>query len=177
MESLGRNCSAGSLRRHLAEVSRLNRHELAKLAGLAPLKHDSANYRGLAHIAHGRAPLRKALYCAVLVAVRRIDDRASFINASAPMANSPRSPSSPPPENFSSFLTLSSKILPKQFPETRQLLQEEVIIGTWHVWSWQMPRRLPRGSLLRFPQAICQSIDHFRPHPRGEDELIVEPVP
>jgi transposase len=63
---------------HLAEVGQLNRRELAKLAGLAPLKHESGDYRGQAHIAHGRAPLRKALYCAALVAVRWNDDLRVF---------------------------------------------------------------------------------------------------
>lgn len=55
---------------YLAEIGRLNRRQAAKLAGLAPLNHDSGQHRGSAHIAHGRAPLRKALYCAALVAVR-----------------------------------------------------------------------------------------------------------
>jgi transposase len=63
---------------HLAELGQLNRREAAKLAGLAPLNHDSGTYRGHAHIAHGRAPLRKALYCAALVAARWNDDLRTF---------------------------------------------------------------------------------------------------
>lgn len=63
---------------HLAELGQLNRREAAKLAGLAPLNHDSGDYRGQAHIAHGRAPLRKALYCAALVAARWNDDLCTF---------------------------------------------------------------------------------------------------
>lgn len=63
---------------YLVELGRLNRRQAAKLAGLAPLNHDSGNYRGHAHIAHGRAPLRKALYCAALVATRWHEDLRAF---------------------------------------------------------------------------------------------------
>jgi transposase len=55
---------------HLPELGRLDRRQAAKLAGLAPLLHDSGAYRGQAHIAHGRARLRRALYCAAVVAAR-----------------------------------------------------------------------------------------------------------
>ncbi|MEO6003128.1 MAG: transposase, partial [Opitutus sp.] len=44
--------------------------EIAKLAGLAPLPDDSAQRRGERHIAHGRAPVRRALYQAALVAAQ-----------------------------------------------------------------------------------------------------------
>lgn len=63
---------------YLAELGQLNRRQAAKLAGLAPLNHDSGKYRGQAHIAHGRAPLRKALYCAALVAARWHEDLRIF---------------------------------------------------------------------------------------------------
>lgn len=63
---------------YLAELGQLNRRQAAKLAGLAPLNHDSGAYRGQAHIAHGRAPLRKALYCAALVAARWNEDLRVF---------------------------------------------------------------------------------------------------
>jgi len=63
---------------YLSEIGRLNRRQAAKLAGLAPLNHDSGQHRGTAHIAHGRAPLRKALYCAALVAVRWHDELRVF---------------------------------------------------------------------------------------------------
>lgn len=63
---------------YLSEIGRLNRRQAAKLAGLAPLNHDSGQHRGQAHIAHGRAPLRKALYCAALVAVRWHDELRVF---------------------------------------------------------------------------------------------------
>jgi transposase len=63
---------------YLAEVGQLNRRQAAKLAGLAPLKHDSGKHHGRAAIAHGRAPLRKALYCAALVAARWNDDLRVF---------------------------------------------------------------------------------------------------
>lgn len=63
---------------HLHEIGQLNRRQAAKLAGLAPLPHDSGLHRGPAHIAHGRAALRKALYCAALVAVRWHDELRVF---------------------------------------------------------------------------------------------------
>jgi len=55
---------------HLAELGRLNRRQVAKLAGLAPIARDSGTYRGQRHIAHGRSPLRRALYMAALAAAR-----------------------------------------------------------------------------------------------------------
>lgn len=63
---------------HLAELGRLNRRQAAKLAGLAPLNHDSGTQRGQAHIAHGRAALRRALYCAAVVAARWHEDLRPF---------------------------------------------------------------------------------------------------
>jgi transposase len=54
----------------LAELGAANRRQIAKLAGLAPLNHDSGHWRGHRHIAHGRAPVRKALYQAAVVAAR-----------------------------------------------------------------------------------------------------------
>lgn len=54
----------------LAELGRGNRRQIAKLAGLAPLNRDSGRYRGERHIAHGRAPVRRALYLAAVVAAR-----------------------------------------------------------------------------------------------------------
>ncbi|MFI5336988.1 MAG: IS110 family transposase [Opitutales bacterium] len=54
----------------LAELGSCNRRQIAKLAGLAPLNCDSGGFRGQRHIAHGRAPVRRALYQAALVAAR-----------------------------------------------------------------------------------------------------------
>lgn len=54
----------------LAELGQCNRRQIAKLAGLAPLNRDSGQWRGQRHIAHGRAPVRRALYQAALVAAR-----------------------------------------------------------------------------------------------------------
>lgn len=54
----------------LSELGSCNRRQIAALAGLAPLNRDSGQYRGERHIAHGRAPVRKALYQAAVVAAR-----------------------------------------------------------------------------------------------------------
>jgi transposase len=54
----------------LAELGSCNRRQIAKLAGLAPLPDDSALRRGERHVAHGRAPVRRALYQAAVVAAQ-----------------------------------------------------------------------------------------------------------
>ena len=54
----------------LPELGRLNRWEIAKLVGVAPMNCDSGRYRGQRHIQGGRAPLRCALYMATLTAIR-----------------------------------------------------------------------------------------------------------
>jgi transposase len=61
---------AWSLVAGLAELGQGNRRQLAKLAGLAPLPADSGQWRGARHIAHGRAPVRRSLYQAAVVAAR-----------------------------------------------------------------------------------------------------------
>jgi transposase len=54
----------------LAELGQCNRRQVAKLAGLAPLNCDSGLFRGQRHIAHGRSPVRRALYLAAVTAAR-----------------------------------------------------------------------------------------------------------
>ena len=54
----------------LPELGRLTRHQLAALVGVAPLNHDSGQHRGIRTIWGGRAPVRRALYMATLVATR-----------------------------------------------------------------------------------------------------------
>jgi transposase len=54
----------------LPELGRLNRQEIASLAGLAPFNHDSGQFRGQRHIRGGRGAVRNALYMAVLTAKR-----------------------------------------------------------------------------------------------------------
>ncbi len=54
----------------LPELGRLDRREVAKLAGVAPLNHDSGRLRGQRTVWGGRAPVRAALYMATLSAVR-----------------------------------------------------------------------------------------------------------
>lgn len=54
----------------LAELGRCNHRQIAKLGGLAPLNRDSGRFRGERHIAHGRSPVRRALYLAAVVAAR-----------------------------------------------------------------------------------------------------------
>lgn len=55
----------------LPELGQLNRKQIAKLAGVAPLARDSGTLRGKRMIQGGRASLRAVLYMAALVASRR----------------------------------------------------------------------------------------------------------
>ena len=55
---------------HLPELGRLNRREIASLAGLAPWACDSGHWRGRRRIGGGRGAVRAALYLASWSAVR-----------------------------------------------------------------------------------------------------------
>ena len=55
----------------LPELGRLGRRELAALVGVAPINWDSGARRGERHIRGGRAPVRRALYMAALVGMRK----------------------------------------------------------------------------------------------------------
>ena len=52
------------------ELGQLNRHQIAKLVGVAPVNRDSGQQRGTRHIAGGRAQVRCKLYMATLAAIR-----------------------------------------------------------------------------------------------------------
>lgn len=54
----------------LPELGQLNRREIAKLTGVAPMNRDSGQGQGKRRIRGGRAPVRVALYMATLSAVR-----------------------------------------------------------------------------------------------------------
>lgn len=62
----------------LPELGTLNRKQIAKLAGLAPLCRDSGRQRGQRSIWGGRAEVRATLYMATLVATRHNDTIKSF---------------------------------------------------------------------------------------------------
>lgn len=59
-----------SLLAELPELGKLNRQEVAALAGLAPYNRDSGRFRGKRSIWGGRASIRNALYMATLTAKR-----------------------------------------------------------------------------------------------------------
>ena len=61
---------AATLLAELPELGRLNRKEVAKLVGVAPLHRDSGQYKGQRQIWGGRASVRASLYMAALVATR-----------------------------------------------------------------------------------------------------------
>jgi transposase len=59
-----------SLLAQLPELGKLNRQQISKLVGVAPLNRDSGQQRGNRHIFGGRAHVRKALYMAAFNATR-----------------------------------------------------------------------------------------------------------
>ena len=62
------------------ELGQLNRHQIAKLAGVAPLNRDSGKLRGTRHIYGGRSQVRCKLYMATLTAIRCNPVLKSFYN-------------------------------------------------------------------------------------------------
>lgn len=62
--------SSSSLLIQLPELGSLNRHQIAALAGLAPINQDSGRFKGHRIIQGGRASVRSALYMCTLVATR-----------------------------------------------------------------------------------------------------------
>jgi transposase len=62
--------TAAILIAELPELGHLSRQQLSALVGVAPLNHDSGQYRGVRRIWGGRAHVRRALYMATLVATR-----------------------------------------------------------------------------------------------------------
>ena len=61
---------ARTLIAEIPELGSLDRRKIASLAGLAPFNRDSGKFRGRRAIAGGRAPVRAALYMAVMVSLR-----------------------------------------------------------------------------------------------------------
>ncbi len=60
------------------ELGKLNRREISKLIGLAPLANDSGKHRGRRRIWGGRADVRRVLYMATQAAIRHNPDIALF---------------------------------------------------------------------------------------------------
>ena len=59
-----------SLLAELPELGSLNRHQISKLVGVAPINRDSGKQRGTRHIFGGRARVRSMLYMAAFNAIR-----------------------------------------------------------------------------------------------------------
>lgn len=62
----------------LPELGKLNRKQIAALAGLAPFNRDSGSFRGKRKVWGGRASVRAALYMATLSAIRFNDKLSAF---------------------------------------------------------------------------------------------------
>lgn len=62
--------TAMTLLASLPELGQLSRHQIAALVGVAPLNRDSGTLRGKRMVWGGRAPVRAALYMAVLVGIK-----------------------------------------------------------------------------------------------------------
>lgn len=63
--------TTASLIAELPELGRLNRRQIAKLVGVAPINRDSGQMRGKRTTTAGRSAVRNSLYMATLVATRR----------------------------------------------------------------------------------------------------------
>lgn len=61
---------ARTLLAYLPELGHASRHQIAALAGVAPINRDSGTFRGRRKIKGGRAQVRAPLYMATLVAIR-----------------------------------------------------------------------------------------------------------
>lgn len=70
--------TTGALIAELPELGRLNRQQIAKLVGVAPINRDSGQMRGRRTTVAGRTSVRNALYMATLVATRRNPQIAAF---------------------------------------------------------------------------------------------------
>lgn len=68
----------GSLIAELPELGRLNRQQIAKLVGVAPINRDSGLMRGRRTTTAGRTSVRRALYMATLVATRHNPQISAF---------------------------------------------------------------------------------------------------
>jgi transposase len=75
----------------LPELGALGRTEIAALAGVAPMAHDSGSHRGTRRILGGRAAVRSALYMAALVGSRFNPRYATSTSASWPRGSRRRS--------------------------------------------------------------------------------------
>lgn len=71
--------TANELLAWLPELGRLNRHEIAKLVGLAPLVRQSGRWQGRARTGGGRKRVRSTLYMAALSASRSSVFRGTYL--------------------------------------------------------------------------------------------------
>ena len=62
----------------LPELGKLNRGEVAKLVGVAPINRDSGKKSGKRFIGGGRGHVRRVLYMATIVAIRHNETIKSF---------------------------------------------------------------------------------------------------
>ena len=69
---------ARTLIAELPEFGHVDRHQIAALAGIAPMNRDSGRYRGKRKIQRGRVEVRALLYRACLVAIRHNPALKSF---------------------------------------------------------------------------------------------------
>jgi len=77
---------------HMPELGRLNRQEVAALAGLAPWTRESGSMKGLRRIGGGRPEVRLALYMAALSAAAATRFCARSTSVCGPRESCPRSP-------------------------------------------------------------------------------------
>ena len=87
---------ARTLIAELPELGQVGRHQIAALAGVAPMNRDSGRYRGKRKIQGGRVEVRAPLYMACLVAIRHNPTLKCFYRRLRDGGKRPVSPWSPP---------------------------------------------------------------------------------
>lgn len=96
--------TAATLVAELPELGQLNRQEIAALVGVAPMNHDSGQFRGQfrgqRRIKGGRASLRATLYMAALVAAKHNPVLQEFYQRLKAQGKNPRRPSPPACASF-----------------------------------------------------------------------------
>jgi transposase len=72
--------TAWTILAYLPEITKVNRNQLAALAGVAPFNHDSGKYQGKRFISGGRGKVRRVLFMAAAVAARHNQVMVAYVN-------------------------------------------------------------------------------------------------
>jgi transposase len=82
--------TTGAILAYMPELGQLTDKQASKLAGLAPINHDSGLFRGQRHIRGGRPKARKAIYMAAMVAAHHNPILKAFYSQLVARGKSPK---------------------------------------------------------------------------------------